>query len=47
MLKKESMLALLLVVLMSSCVTRKELTAFRTVTAETAEEVNKTLITSL
>ena len=43
MLKKESILALLLVVLMSSCVTRKELTAFRTVTAETAEEVNKTL----
>ncbi|MBR5443368.1 MAG: polysaccharide biosynthesis/export family protein [Paludibacteraceae bacterium] len=43
MLKKESMLALLVVVLMSSCVTRKELTAFRTVTAETAEEVNKTL----
>lgn len=43
MLKKESMLALLLVVLMSSCVTRKELTAFRTVTAETAEEVNRTL----
>ena len=34
---------LLMVTLMCSCVTRKELTAFQGVNAETAEEVNKTL----
>jgi polysaccharide export outer membrane protein len=43
MFKKESMIALLLVVLMSSCVTRKELTAFQNVTAETAEAVNEVM----
>ena len=43
MLKKQFLYVLPLVALMCSCVARKELTAFRTVTAETAEEVNKTL----
>ena len=43
MLKKKILYVLPLVALMCSCVARKELTAFRTVTAETAEEVNKTL----
>lgn len=43
MLKKESMIALLFVVLMSSCVTRKDLTSFRTITAETADVINETM----
>ena len=41
MLKKSSMLLLLVVALLSSCVSRKELAYFRAVTAESAEEINK------
>ena len=43
MLQRKCMFVLLLVALMCSCVSRKELTAFQGVTSETAEEVNKTL----
>jgi polysaccharide export outer membrane protein len=41
MLKKSLMLLLLLVALLSSCVSRKELAYFRPITAESAEEINK------
>lgn len=44
MLEKKSLFMLLMVVaLMSSCISSKQLIAFRTVTSETAEEVNKTM----
>ncbi len=43
MLKKKSLFVLLLVALMSSCISNKQLIVFKTVTAETAEEVNKTM----
>lgn len=41
MLKKSSMLLLLAVALLSSCVSRKQLAYFRPITAESAEEINK------
>lgn len=41
--KKSLLLLLVLTALMSSCISNKQLIVFRTVTAETAEEVNKTL----
>ena len=43
MLKRKCLCVLLITALMSSCVTGKQLTAFQTVTAETADEVNKTM----
>ena len=43
MLKKKSLFVLLLVALMSSCISNKQLIVFKTVTAETAEEINKTM----
>ena len=43
MLKKKSLFVLLFVALMSSCISNKQLIVFKTVTAETAEEVNKTM----
>ena len=43
MLKKCSLLLLLVVALLSSCVSPKELSYFRPVTSESAEEINKHL----
>lgn len=43
MLKKKSLFVLLLVALMSSCISNKQLIVFKTVTAETAEKINKTM----
>lgn len=43
MLKRKSLFVLLLVALMSSCISNKQLIVFKTVTAETAEEINKTM----
>ncbi len=43
MLKKKSLFVLLLVALMSSCISNKRLIVFKTVTAETAEKINKTM----
>jgi polysaccharide export outer membrane protein len=43
MLKKSSMLLLLMVAVLSSCVSRKHLAYFRPITAESAEEINKYL----
>lgn len=41
MLRKSMMLLLVVVAMLTSCVSRKELAYFRSVTAESAEEVNK------
>lgn len=43
MLKRQCLFVLLLTALMSSCISNKQLIVFKTVTAETAEEINKTM----
>lgn len=43
MLKRKCLFVLLITALMSSCISNKQLIVFKTVTAETAEEINKTM----
>ena len=43
MLKRQCLFVLLLTALMSSCISNKQLIVFKTVTAETAEKINKTM----
>ena len=43
MLKTKCLFVLLITALMSSCISNKQLIVFKTVTAETAEEINKTM----
>lgn len=43
MLKRKCLFVLLITALMSSCISNKQLIVFKTVTVETAEEINKTM----